>query len=60
MCIIYEYEPKTAYGTLMTVYVDKTVKWPIKIKFSSEVTQTIPLISFELTLTESNIPGLKE
>jgi len=59
-CIIYEYESKTAPGTLMTMYVDKSVGWPVKMKFSSETTQTMPGMSLDLTLTESNIPGLKK
>ncbi|MCX8186771.1 MAG: hypothetical protein N3G48_06675 [Sulfolobales archaeon] len=59
VCIIYEYASKTAPRTLMTMYVDKRVGWPIKMKLSFEATQNIPGMSLDLTLTESNIPGLK-
>jgi len=59
-CIIYEYESETTPKTLMTMYVDKNVEWPVKIKYSSEATQEMPSMSIELTITESNISGLKK
>lgn len=52
-CIVYEYEHRT--GGLMTLYVDKEVMWPIKIRFSSEAAAAL---SIDLNLVESNIPGL--
>ena len=59
-CIIYEYESETTPKTLMTIYVDKNVEWPVKIKYSSEAAQEMPSMSIVLTITESNIPGLKK
>lgn len=59
-CTVYEFESKTSPGTLMMMYVDKNVGWPVKMKFSSEATQTTPALSIDLNLTESNIPGLKK
>ncbi|MGB9693883.1 MAG: hypothetical protein ACPLYF_03475 [Fervidobacterium sp.] len=59
-CVIYEYESKTSPGTLMIMYVDKNVGWPIKMRFTSEATQNMPSMSLDLNLTESNIPGFKK
>jgi len=58
-CIIYEFESTRGGGT-MTLYVDKQTMWPIKMKFSSAKTPETPSISLDLTLTETNIPGLKK
>lgn len=59
-CIIYEYESETSPGTLMTMYVDKTFGWPIKMKFSSEAENNMPSIPMDLNLIKSNIPDLKK
>lgn len=59
-CVIYEYESTSTPGTLMKMYVDKETVWPVKMTFTTEATETIPGMSIDLTITESNIPGLKK
>jgi hypothetical protein len=59
-CTVYEYESLSSPGSLMIVYVDKEVAWPIKITLTTEATQNMPGMSIDLKITESNIPGLKK
>jgi hypothetical protein len=58
-CIVYEYA-STPPGSLITIYVDKEVVWPVKITFTIAPTQDIPGISIDLKITDTNIPGLKK
>jgi len=59
-CNVYEYQSKTEPKSLMIMYVDKEVVWPIKIKYTTEATKMMPSMSLDLNLVESNIPGLKK
>jgi len=54
-CMIYEY-----CNTNMTMqfYIDKETTWPIKLVYSYDFDQLTDF-SIELTLVETNIPGLK-
>lgn len=52
-CMIYEY---SGPGMTMTYYVDKEIGWPLKMEFS--VSEGTIDMDFNLTLKETNIPGL--
>jgi len=52
-CMIYEY---SAPGLTMTFYVDKETKWPLKMQFTA--LEDSMSMDFDLTLKETNIPGL--
>lgn len=52
-CMIYEY---SSSGMTMTYYLDKEINWPVKMEFS--MTQSSIHMDFDLTLKDTNIPGL--
>jgi hypothetical protein len=58
-CMVYEYSISDE-GLTMTVYVDKTIEWPLKMTMSMTNTE-LPDGSLELdiNLVETNIPALK-
>jgi hypothetical protein len=58
-CMVYEYSISDE-GLTMTVYVDKTIEWPLKMTMSMANTE-LPGGSLELdiNLVETNIPALK-
>ena len=58
-CMVYEYEIADE-GLMMTVYVDKTIEWPLKMTISMTNTD-IPggELEADINLVETNIPALK-
>lgn len=54
-CTVYEY---TTDGPTMTVYVDKAIGWPLKMKASMTGEDSVSL-SLDINLVGTNIPGLK-
>ena len=58
-CMVYEYEISDE-GLTMTVYVDKTIEWPLKMTISMTNTE-LPGVNLELdiNLVETNIPALQ-
>jgi len=59
VCVVYEYEIADD-GLAMTVYVDKTLDWPLKMTMKMTNTD-IPGgdIGIDINLVETNIPALK-
>ena len=56
-CIVYDYALSDE-GLAMTVYVDKTIDWPLKMTVS--MTGVSPVtFSLDINLVETNIPALK-
>jgi hypothetical protein len=55
-CRVYEYATD---GPTMTVYVDKALKWPVKMKMSMSGEEFMIPMSLDITLAGTNIPGLK-
>ncbi len=53
-CTVYEYSTD---GPAITVYVDKTVGWPLKMRATMSREGAIS-VSIDINLVESNIPGL--
>ena len=57
-CIIYEFKIEDQ-GLAMTVYVDKTIEWPLKMTLSMTNTEFSGLdLELDITLVETNIPSL--
>lgn len=57
-CIIYEFKIEDQ-GLAMTVYVDKTIEWPLKIMLSMTNTEFSGLdLELDINLVETNIPSL--
>ncbi len=54
-CIVYEYATD---GPSLTIYVDKQIGWPLKMKVSMAGEGSLSL-ELDITLVETNIPGLK-
>jgi hypothetical protein len=54
-CIVYEYATD---GPTLTIYVDKQIGWPLKIKVSMTGEDSISL-ELDINLVETNIPGLQ-
>jgi len=54
-CIVYEY---TTDGPTLTIYVDKQIGWPLKMKVSMIGEDSLSL-ELDIDLVETNIPGLK-
>jgi hypothetical protein len=54
-CIVYEYATD---GPTMTIYVDKAIGWPLKMKISMTGAESVTL-EMDITLVETNIPGLR-
>ncbi len=57
-CMVYEYEISNE-GLVMTVYVDKTIEWPLKMTMSMTNTQLPENLELDINLTETNIPALR-
>jgi hypothetical protein len=57
-CMIYEYELSDE-GLAMTVYVDKTIGWPLKMSISSDENDLGLNLTIDINLTETNIPALQ-
>jgi len=53
-CTVYEY---VTDGPTMTVYIDKTVGWPLRMKTTMNGENSIS-VSIDINLVETNIPGL--
>ena len=58
-CMVYEYEISDE-GLTMTVYVDKTIEWPLKMTMSMTNAE-LPDggLELDINLTETNIPALQ-
>ncbi len=54
-CVVYEYATD---GPTMTVYVDKALQWPVKMSMSMSGEGFTSPMTMDITLTDSNIPGL--
>lgn len=54
-CIVYEYATD---GPTLTMYVDKQIGWPLKMKVSMTGEDDLSL-DLDINLVETNIPGLK-
>jgi hypothetical protein len=52
-CVVFEY---SSSGMTMTYYVDKDTGWPLRMQYS--VSEGMMDMDFDMTLTETNIPGL--
>ena len=57
-CTVYEYEISEE-GLTLTVYVDKAIEWPLKMKMSMTNTELEGGIELDINLTETNIPALQ-
>ena len=58
-CMVYEYDISDE-GLSMTVYVDKTIEWPLKMKMSMTNTELSGAeLELDINLTETNIPALQ-
>ena len=54
-CIVYEYATD---GPTLTIYVDKQIGWPLKMKVSMTGEDSLSL-ELDINLVETNIPGLQ-
>ena len=54
-CTVYEFATD---GPTMTVYIDKAIGWPLKMKASMAGEDSFSL-SLDINLVDTNIPGLK-
>ena len=54
-CIVYKYATD---GPTLTIYVDKQIGWPLKMKVSMIGEDSLSL-ELDIDLVETNIPGLK-
>jgi hypothetical protein len=57
-CMVYEYLISDE-GLTMTVYVDKTIEWPLKMTLSMTNTELPSDLTVDINLVETNIPSLK-
>ena len=58
-CMVYEYDISDE-GLSMTVYVDKTIEWPLKLSISMTNTELSGAeLELDINLTETNIPALQ-
>ena len=58
-CMVYEYEIADE-GLMMTVYVDKTIEWPLKMTISMTNTELSGVnLELDIKLVETNIPALQ-
>jgi hypothetical protein len=57
-CMVYEYSISDE-GLTMTVYVDKTIEWPLKMTMSMTNTELPNGLELDINLVETNIPALK-
>jgi FlaG/FlaF family flagellin (archaellin) len=57
-CMIYEYKLSDD-GLAMTVYVDKAIGWPLKMRIIADENELGLKLALDIKLTETNIPALK-
>ena len=58
-CMVYEYDISDE-GLSMTIYVDKAIEWPLKMKMSMTNTELSGAeLELDINLTETNIPALQ-
>jgi len=57
-CMVYEYAISNE-GLTMTVYIDKTIEWPLKMTMSMTNTELPTDLAVDINLSETNIPALK-
>ena len=57
-CMVHEYAISDE-GLTMTVYVDKTIEWPLKMTMSMTNTELPDGLELDINLVETNIPALK-
>jgi len=57
-CMVYEYNIADE-GLMLTVYVDKAIEWPLKMKMSMTNTELPEGIELDINIVETNIPALK-
>ena len=57
-CMVYEYNIADE-GLMLTVYVDKAIEWPLKMKMSMTNTELPEGIELDINLVETNIPALQ-
>jgi hypothetical protein len=58
-CMVYEYDVSDE-GLSMTIYVDKAIEWPLKMKMSMTNTELSGAeLELDINLTETNIPALQ-
>jgi len=57
-CMIYEYALSDE-GLAMTVYVDKAIGWPLKMRIIADENELGLDLALDIKLTETNIPALK-
>ena len=57
-CMVYEYAISDE-GLTLTVYVDKTIEWPLKMTMSMTNTELPDGLEIDINLVETNIPALK-
>jgi len=58
-CMVYDYEIADE-GLMMTVYVDKTIEWPLKMTISMTNTELSGVnLELDINLVETNIPALQ-
>ena len=57
-CMVYEYNIADE-GLMLTLYVDKAIEWPLKMKMSMTNTELPEGIELDINLVETNIPALK-
>lgn len=56
-CVVYEYATEDG-GPTMTIYVDRTIGWPLKMKMSITGENSLSL-ELDINLVETNIKGLR-
>lgn len=57
-CMVYEYAISDE-GMAMTVYVDKSIGWPLKMAISADSNELGLDLQLDINLIETNIPALK-
>jgi hypothetical protein len=57
-CMVYEYEISDE-GLTLTVYVDKSIEWPLKMTMSMTNTELPDGLELDINLTDTNIPALQ-
>jgi hypothetical protein len=57
-CMVYEYSISDD-GLAMTVYVDKAIGWPLKMRISADENELGLKLALDIKLIETNIPALK-
>jgi len=57
-CMVYEYAISDE-GLTMTVYVDTTIDWPLKMTISMTNTELLGDLELDINIVETNIPALQ-